>query len=67
MRYYVNTKTDDQGDHEVHNSTCKKLPLSSNRIDLGDHSSCRPAVIAAKRHYDTANGCFWCSRPCHTS
>jgi hypothetical protein len=64
MRYYVNRVADDNGDHEVHVQTCHKLPF--NRIDLGDHSSCRPAVQAARSYYSTADGCALCSPACHS-
>lgn len=64
-RYYVNRETDRQGDHEVHTSTCSRLP--HNRIDLGDHFSCYTAVMAAKQFFARSNGCYYCSTVCHTS
>lgn len=68
-RFCVNKNTDNKGDHEVHNldASCNYLPLPSNRLDLGIHSSCRTAVAQAKQTYSTANGCYWCARQCHTS
>ncbi|PHM63228.1 hypothetical protein Xish_02462 [Xenorhabdus ishibashii] len=27
MKYYVHTKTDNQGDHEVHREGCNRMPL----------------------------------------
>ncbi len=66
-RYYVHTLTDAQGDHEVHKSTCDKLPKSENRIYLGEFSNCQQAVIEAKKRYSNSNGCYWCSRDCHTT
>ncbi|MBA3929470.1 hypothetical protein J2X02_001671 [Pseudoxanthomonas japonensis] len=64
-RYYVNREQQNNGDHEVHTDTCGFLP--SSRIDLGIHTTCQEAVREAKRHYSQSNGCYWCSRPCHTS
>ncbi len=55
------------GDHEVHNlEECSHLPDSGNRIKLGSFNSCGPAVTAAKKIYPQSNGCYHCSRPCHT-
>lgn len=64
-RYYDNREQQNNGDHEVHVDTCGFLP--SNRIDLGIHSTCQEAVKKAKTYYAQSNGCYWCSRPCHTS
>lgn len=48
MKYYVHTLTDNQNDHEVHTETCFRLPDANNRKELGEFSSCEPAVKAAK-------------------
>lgn len=67
-QYCVNTKPDDRGDHEVHRlDSCNRLPDPANRKDLGWHSTCHSAVAEAKKTYSTANGCYYCSRECHTS
>ena len=66
MRYYVNKNTQNSGDHEVHEQTCSFLPGESSRTYLGDFSSCQPAVAEARNHYRQVNGCFFCSRACHT-
>lgn len=66
--YYVHTRKDAQGDYEVHQERCSHMPLPQNRKPLGIYASCRDAVQAAKRlGYSPANGCFYCSRECHTS
>lgn len=31
MKYYANKNAQSNGDHEVHNENCRKLPLESNR------------------------------------
>lgn len=62
--YYVNNRAQNNGDHEVHVSGCSYMP--SDRTYLGDFSSCSPAVAAAKRYYIQSNGCYHCSRTCHT-
>ena len=64
--HYVNKNAQSNGDHEVHASGCSFMPASDNRIYLGDFSSCKPAVVEAKRYYSQSNGCFYCSSACHT-
>lgn len=66
MRYYVNKNAQANGDHEVHELTCSFVPSEASRIYLGDFQSCSLAVAAARRHYSQVNGCFYCSRSCHT-
>jgi hypothetical protein len=63
--YYVNNRAQDNGDHEVHVQGCSKMP--SDKKYLGDFYSCQPAVVEAKRTYWKSNGCYWCSRDCHTT
>jgi len=67
MKYYVNTRAQDNGDHEVHNENCTRLPKEGNQKFLGEFSNCREAVREAKKQYPTANGCYYCSNSCHTS
>ena len=66
-KYYVNKKAQSNGDHEVHNQDCRYLPTPENRKYLGEFSSCREAVIEAKKDYSQSNGCKTCSNECHTS
>lgn len=63
--YYVNNRAQTNGDHEVHAQSCSYLP--SERTYLGEHATCSTAVSAARVHYTQVNGCYWCSRTCHTS
>lgn len=65
-RYYVNRNAQSNGDHEVHTTGCSFMPAAANRIYLGDYGACRPAVFKAREHYDQSNGCYYCSRICHT-
>lgn len=65
--YYVNKNAQDNGDHEVHEQDCSYLPHADNRINLGDHVTCAPAVKEAKKHYAQSNGCYYCANECHTS
>jgi hypothetical protein len=67
MKYYVNKKRQINGDHEVHEETCRFMPNTDNRKYLGDYSNCSAAVAEAKRTYITSNGCKTCSLICHTT
>lgn len=63
--YYVNKNAQSNGDHEVHKEDCYRLPEPENRLSLGYFTNCKDAVIAAKKIYPTADGCYYCSPECH--
>lgn len=63
--YYVNNNAQPNGDHEVHTLSCTYLP--TERTYLGEHAECSTAVAQAKQYYSQSNGCYTCSRSCHTS
>ena len=65
-RYYVNMDAQPNGEHEVHTSSCSRLPSIQYRVYLGDFVSCRPAVTEAKTYYPHVNGCRACCHACHT-
>jgi hypothetical protein len=65
--YYVNTNAQNNGDHEVHESTCAWMPEAQHRLHLGTFTTCAPAVKEARRTYPLSNGCYYCSEACHTS
>ncbi len=64
--YYVNINEQANGDHEVHAVDSKFLPDSVNRIYFGGFSNCCDAAAEARRHHQQVNGCFYCSKECHT-
>lgn len=66
--YRLNLNQQANGDYEVHKDDCNYYP-SQNYDDLGTFSSCETAVAEAKRKHASKqiNGCYWCSKPCHTS
>lgn len=66
-KYYVNKNPQPNGDHEVHTESCSWLNLVENKMYLGEFYNCHGAVQEAKKTYPTANGCYYCSRDCHTS
>ena len=65
--YYVNKIAQSNGDHEVHVTGCAFMPGTDNRTYLGDFTTCTPAVEKAKDYYTQVNGCYYCSKPCHTT
>ncbi len=65
--YYVNKNAQLNGDHEVHVSSCTRLPEEKNRLYLGIFETCSPAVREAKKTYPQSNGCYYCCYSCHTS
>ena len=65
--YYVNMNAQPNGDHEVHKAGCDYMPKSENCKFLGEFSNCRDAVREAKKFYSKSNGCYYCSRECHTT
>ena len=66
LAYYVSKIPQHNGDHEVHNGTCRVLPKIENRLLLGEFSNCRDAVNIARNIYSTADGCKICSPECNT-
>lgn len=63
--YYVNNVAQSNGDHEVHKDGCSYMP--TNKKSLGWFSNCHDAVREAKKTYPKSNGCYYCSRECHTT
>ena len=59
-RYYLNKRTQKNGDHEMHREDCKFLPYPTNRIDLGKFGNEYEALEAAKKIYKKADGCSYC-------
>jgi len=67
MRYYVNTKAQPNGDHEVHRASCNWLPSEENRKYLGVFATSQEAVKEAKKYYAKADGCYHCCPESHRS
>ncbi len=65
-KYYVNKNEQSNGDHEVHKEGCEWMPTESYEY-LGQFSNCEDAVNEAEKYYSQVNGCYYCSRDCHTS
>lgn len=65
--YYVNKIAQQNGDHEVHKLGCIYMPIEVNRQYLGHFFNCQEAVNEARRFYSQSNGCYYCSKECHTS
>ncbi len=65
-KYCVNRREQDTGEHEVHSMDCEHLPDPVNQVHLGSFDNCHDAVKEAKKHFDDVDGCYYCSKECHT-
>ena len=65
--YYVNNTAQLSADHEVHTDDCRYFNSIVSKKYLGQFSSCKPAVVEAKKTYSKSNGCRTCCNDCHTS
>lgn len=67
-KYVLNLNVQSNGDYEVHETNCNWAPVS-NYENLGYHHNCKDAVVKAKKRHPNKriNGCYYCSRPCHTT
>jgi hypothetical protein len=64
--YYVNENAQWNGDHEVHEISCREGASLKNRLHLGAFDSCHGAVAEAKKTYPSADGCAFCCPDCNT-
>ena len=65
-QYYMNKRAQSRsGDHEVHTTGCRYMPKPKNRIPLGNHASCGPALDRARSIHANADGCAVCCPRCH--
>ena len=64
--YYVNKNEQNNGDHKVHVVGCAWLDVVADKLYLGDFLCCHEAVVTAQIFYPQSNGCYYCSRECHT-
>jgi len=62
--YYVNNIAQSTGEHEVHKEGCEYFPI--DRTYLGYFATCQEAIDKAKTIYSNVDGCYFCSRDCHT-
>ncbi|MCW2263121.1 MULTISPECIES: hypothetical protein [Sphingobacterium] len=67
-KYYINNSIQANGDYEVHAQGCVFFPTQDSTY-LGEFWACQSAVVEAKRRFPLRkiNGCYYCSRECHTS
>ena len=63
--YYVNQNQQSSGDHEVHTRECTHGANAVNKLPLGFHETCQPALREAKKRYPSADGCYYCCNACH--
>ncbi len=60
LYYYLDSRPNEYGVLEVHDQRCKHLPNFSHRILLGMFSSSQEAILMAKKHFVSVNGCPYC-------
>lgn len=60
MRFYLNTKTDQNKNYEVHTSFCIFIPRSDERLDLGEHIDLSTALLVAKKFNTHIRPCSFC-------
>lgn len=67
--YCLNSNSQDNGDHEVHNVDCQWAKKILKPIDLGYHPNCRYAVQKARDDNPgyKIDGCIHCCPECHRS
>ena len=67
-KYYLNLNMQSNGDYEVHKGSCSYVPITNYEY-LGLFYNCDEAVAEARsRHpFKKINGCYYCSKPCHTT
>lgn len=66
--YYFYNYTDKNGNHEVHAGDCSKLPNQENRTYIDYCSNCTEAIAKARKQFPfkSFDGCYFCSKECHT-
>lgn len=65
MRFYINKKPQQNGEHELHTGTCVFLPHETRRIDIGEYFCCNTAVEVSKNYFKKVNSCYFCLRLYH--
>ena len=64
--YYYNLNFDKDGNHIIHTSECKYLPIIKNRKLIGIYNHCTEAIRAAgyTTYKSNFNGCHYCCSDC---
>lgn len=64
QHYFVNRDALRSGEHEVHTRNCDLNP--DNSMYLGHFATCEEAIAVASEIYPKVDGCYTCSRLCHS-
>ena len=64
--FFVERRSQPNGDHEVHESSCLAFPAAHDVECLGAFGDCSEALAVARRRYHRVNGCVWCATEFHT-
>lgn len=60
MHYYINNRTQPNGEHQIHRTGCTFMPDSETRTYLGQFDSSASALAEARRRYKQATLCHYC-------
>ena len=63
--YYLNKNAQATGEHEVHTSDCRYLPIVANKIYLGVFDNSEDAIRKARLYYHNVDGCRFCCPKSH--
>lgn len=58
--YYVNNRTQANGDHQIHRTGCSFMPETDSRCYLGEFDSFARALVEAHRRYKQVGVCRYC-------
>lgn len=58
--YYINNRTQRNGEHQIHRTGCTFMPDGDTRAYLGEFDSCASALAEARKRYKQATACRYC-------
>ncbi len=62
--FYIDLRTKENGENEMHRSGCKHLPEQTKRYYVGLFGTCNEALKEAKKIFPKSNGCPFCCKAC---
>ena len=60
MKFFATITTSTDEVSTMHKEICERLPVSTERVELGEFYSCSDALDEAKKRQENSNGCFYC-------
>ncbi|MDR9457610.1 MAG: hypothetical protein RI572_09385 [Salegentibacter sp.] len=62
--YYIDIEKTVFGENEVHEEGCYRLPKKEKMKYIGNFASCHTAVKRARKQFEDAVGCYFCTGQC---